>query len=75
MQKKIGILAGELRTKFTDHSFNYANDKIHSEKVLRKQNAHCSEFKCNGITNRQALARDRLEWRKTVLETKIHSGK
>jgi len=75
MEKKIGILAGELRTKCTDRSLDYANDKIHSEKVLRKQNTHCSEFKCNGITNRQALARDRMEWRKTVLETKVHNGK
>jgi len=37
--------------------------------------AACSEFKYNGIINRLALARDRLEWRKTVLETKVHNGK
>jgi len=51
------------------------NDKIHSEEVLSKQHALCSEFKCNGIINRPALARDRLEWRKTVLETEVHNGK
>jgi hypothetical protein len=26
------------------------------------------------IKDRQAIARDRLEWRKTVLEAKVHNG-
>ena len=75
VHKKILILAGELRMTCTDRAFNYAKDKIHSEEVLRKQHALCSEFKCNAIIHRQALARDRLEWRNTVLETKVHNGK
>jgi hypothetical protein len=27
-----------------------------------------------GITNRQAIARDRWEWEKIMLEEKVHSG-
>jgi hypothetical protein len=27
-----------------------------------------------GIENRLAMARDRKEWRKTVLEAKVHNG-